>query len=56
MITLDALLIFLAAASLPVIYLWMVSRWIETECRKIYPEAMRPQAPLPHRSFVAKPA
>jgi hypothetical protein len=56
MITLDAFLVFLAAASLPVIYLLVVSRWIETEYRKIYPEAMRPQAPLPHRNFVAKPA
>jgi hypothetical protein len=36
MITLDAFLIFLAAASLPVIYVLLVSRWVEAEYRKVH--------------------
>ena len=34
MITLDAFLVFLGAASLPVIYLFIVSRWVEAESRR----------------------
>jgi hypothetical protein len=34
MITLDAFLVFLAAASLPVAYILLMSRWIEPEDRK----------------------
>jgi hypothetical protein len=37
MITIDAFLVFLAAASLPVIYLWIASRWVESEDRKVHP-------------------
>ena len=36
MITLDAFLMFLGAASLPVIYLFLVSRWVEAEYRKVH--------------------
>ena len=36
MITLDAFLVFLAAASLPVIYLFITSYWVEPEYRKVY--------------------
>ena len=36
MITLDAFLMFLAAASLPVIYLFLVSRWVEAEYRQAH--------------------
>ena len=35
MLTLDAFLMFLGAASLPVIYLLLVSRWVEAEYRKV---------------------
>jgi hypothetical protein len=35
MITLDAFLVFLAAASLPVIYLFIASYWVEPEYRKV---------------------
>ena len=34
MITLDAFLVFLGAASLPVIYLFICSRWIEPAQRE----------------------
>lgn len=34
MITFDAFLVFLGAASLPVIYLFIVSRWVEAEARR----------------------
>jgi hypothetical protein len=37
MITLDALLVFLGAASLPVIYLFICSRWLESESRSSRP-------------------
>ena len=36
MITLDAFLVFLAAASMPVIYLLLASRWVEAEDRKAH--------------------
>lgn len=36
MITLDAFLVFLGAAALPVIYILLVSRWIEPEYRRAY--------------------
>jgi hypothetical protein len=54
MITLDAFLVFLAAASLPVIYLLMVSRWIETEYRKTHFDAVTPQASPTLRKLVEK--
>jgi len=38
MITLDAFLVFLGAASLPVIYILILSRWLEPEYRKAYPD------------------
>ncbi len=56
MITFDAFLVLLAAASLPVIYLFLVSRWIETDYRQTYPDAVTPSAPLTQRNFVVKPA
>jgi len=36
MITLDAFLVFLAAASLPATYIFLMSRWIEPEYRKTH--------------------
>ena len=36
MITLDAFLVFLGAASLPVIYIFLLSRWLEPEYRRAY--------------------
>jgi hypothetical protein len=44
MITFDAFLVFLGAALLPVIYLFIVSRWIEPEFRKTYPTTTRPKS------------
>jgi len=52
MITLDAFLMFLAAASLPVIYLLLVSRWVEAEYRQAHSTPGRTPAILtttPHR-------
>ena len=37
MITLDAFLVFLGTALLPVIYFFILSRWIEAEYRLAYP-------------------
>jgi len=37
MITFDAFLYLLAGASLPVLYILTVSRWIESEDRKVHP-------------------
>jgi hypothetical protein len=36
MITLDAFLVFVGAASLPVIYILLLSRWLEPEYRRAY--------------------
>jgi len=44
MITLDAFLVFLAAASLPVIYLFLVSRWVEPEYRNLHAANMTANA------------
>jgi hypothetical protein len=44
MITLDAFLIFVGAASLPVLYIWILSRWIEPAYRQDYPKTMAPVA------------
>lgn len=38
MITLDALLVFLGTAAIPVIYLLLWSRWVEPEYRRAYPQ------------------
>jgi hypothetical protein len=38
MISLDALLVFIAAASLPVIYVLLLRRWLEPESRQSQPE------------------
>jgi hypothetical protein len=51
MITLDAFLVFLLAASLPVAYLWIVSRWVEREYRATHPAADSPTSAAP----VSKP-
>jgi len=56
MITLDAFLVVLAAASLPVSYLFVVSRWIEAEDRKTRPDVVAPEVPLAPRRFVEQPA
>jgi hypothetical protein len=56
MITLDAFLVVLAAVSLPVSYLFVVSRWLEAEDRKTSPDAVAPKAALAPRRFVEKPA
>jgi hypothetical protein len=44
MITLDALLVFVGAASLPVLYLWILSRWIEPAYRRDYPKTTELEA------------
>jgi hypothetical protein len=44
MITLDAFLVFLAAASLPATYLFIVSRWLEPACRQNHPETTAQKA------------
>ena len=49
MISLDVFLVFLGAAALPVLFLWLVSRWIEPEYRKTRTEEVatkKPAAPV----------
>ena len=45
MITLDAFLVFLAAASLPVIYVVILSRWVEPEDRKAHSDTASLKSP-----------
>jgi hypothetical protein len=56
MITFDAFLVFLAAASLPVIYLRIVSRWLEPEYKKAYPQVTLPKAPVRKARLLQKTA
>jgi hypothetical protein len=42
MITPDAFLVFLGATSLPVIYIFILSRWLEPAYRQAYPESAKP--------------
>jgi len=44
MITSDALLVFLGAAALPVIYVYILSRWLEPAYRQAYPETTQRKA------------
>jgi hypothetical protein len=44
MITLDAFLVFLGAASLPIIYFLIVRRWVEAEYRQTYPPIVASKA------------
>ena len=44
MITPDAFLVFLGAASLPVIYIFILSRWLEPSYRQAYPETTQRKA------------
>jgi len=56
MITLDAFLVFLATASLPVIYIWLVSRWVEVEYRETYGEPAPANPPTHQAKLIAKAA
>ena len=57
MITLDACLVLLAAASLPATYILIVSRWIEPAYRQSYPETIAPKAkPITKRDPLPQPA
>jgi len=57
MITLDAFLVLLAAASLPATYILILSRWIEPAYRQDYPEPTAQKArPLVKRDPVSQPA
>ena len=53
MITLDAFLVFLAAVSLPATYVFLLSRWLEPEDRKVSatskPEPVLPTGRLIHK-------
>ena len=52
MITFDAFLVFLGAASLPVIYLFILSRWLERESRQTDPNApVRESRPVMKREL-----
>ena len=53
MITLDAFLVFLGATSLPVIYIFILSRWLEPGYRQAYPETKEQTArPIVQRKLV----
>ena len=57
MITLDAFLVLLAAASLPATYILILSRWIEPAYRQDYPETTAQKAkPIAKRDPVPQPA
>jgi hypothetical protein len=57
MITLDAFLVLLAAASLPATYILILSRWIEPAYRQDYPETTAQEAkPIAKRDLVPQPA
>jgi len=44
MITSDAFLVFLGAASLPLIYIFSLTRWLEPAHRQAYPETTEQNA------------
>lgn len=52
MIALDAFFVFLAAASLPASYIWILSRWLEPEYRKSRPAAQAPERPIQQPTLV----
>jgi len=53
MITPDAFLVFLGAASLPVIYIYVLSRWLEPAYRQAHPETTEQDArPVTERELV----
>ena len=54
MISLDVFLVFLAAAALPVLYLWIVSRWIEPEYRKTRTDEVATKQPAAPVRLVTK--
>jgi hypothetical protein len=57
MITLDAFLVLLAAASLPATYILILSHWIEPAYRQDYPEPTAQKARPPvKRDPVSQPA
>ncbi len=57
MITPDAFLVFLGAASLPVIYIFILSRWLEPSYRQAYPETTEHKAqPFAERELVHQSA
>jgi hypothetical protein len=57
MITPDAFLVFLGAASLPVIYIFILSRWLEPSYRQAYPETTKHRArPVAERELVHQSA
>jgi len=57
MITSDAFLVFLGAASLPVIYIYVLSRWLEPAYRQAHPETTEQDArPVTECELVHQPA
>jgi len=53
MITPDAFWVFLGAASLPLIYIYILSRWLEPAYRQAYPETTQRKArPVAARELV----
>ena len=57
MITFDAFLVSLGAASLPVIYLFILSHWLERESRQIDPNApVRESKPAMKRELTRQSA
>ena len=56
MITFDAFLVFLLAASLPVTYLRLMSRWIEADYRKTNPAPATGNRSATQGRLVQKPA
>ena len=56
MITFDAFLVFLAAAALPAVYMWLASRWIEPEHRKVNADVARSHPRVHAANLVEKAA
>jgi hypothetical protein len=54
MISLDVFLVFLAAASLPILFLWIASRWIEPEYRKTRTDEVATKQPAGRVRLVTK--
>jgi hypothetical protein len=58
MITMGPLLVFLAAAGIPALYIYVVSRWIEPEYRQVStsPPQPAPKARASHEHVMGHPA
>jgi hypothetical protein len=56
MITLAEFFVFLAAAALPVTYVFLLRRWLEPEYEQVHSKTEMPATRMPMRSRVEQPA